>query len=187
MAKTLTGSGRDPADYRVGIIRSCLVTDDRERDWPAVRDGERRRMAVYSQFRDAAGGHGGVAGITEEERIPQTWVVGDVDHCVTELAAFIREYGLTDIVTWARAARHAAGADGTKPGTFRPRRGAAAAGDVSGIAPHGAIRAGGTASRAHPPSLTGYIRSASMMAWAKAWGASCGRLCPIPPPISRCS
>ena len=97
----LRGSGRDPADYRVGIIKSCLVTDDPERDWPAVRDGERRRMAVYNQFRAESGGHGGVAGITEEARIPQTWVVGDVDHCVRELAAFIREYGLTDIVTWA--------------------------------------------------------------------------------------
>ena len=28
-------------------------------------------------------------------------MVGDVDHCVAELSAFIREYGLTDIVTWA--------------------------------------------------------------------------------------
>ncbi len=96
----LTASGRDPAHYRVGIIKSCLVTDDRDRDWPAVREGERRRMAVYSQFREAAGGHGGVAGITEEARIPQTWVVGTVDECVAELAAFIREYGLTDVVTW---------------------------------------------------------------------------------------
>ena len=41
-----------------------------------------------------------MAGITEESRIPQTWVVGTVDECVAELAAFIREYGLTDLVTW---------------------------------------------------------------------------------------
>ena len=99
--KAPTDSGRDPADYRVGIIKSCLVTDDPERDWPAVREGERRRMAVYNQFRAVSGGHGGVSGITEEARIPQTWVVGSVEHCVAELAAFIREYGLTDIVTWA--------------------------------------------------------------------------------------
>jgi alkanesulfonate monooxygenase SsuD/methylene tetrahydromethanopterin reductase-like flavin-dependent oxidoreductase (luciferase family) len=99
--EALKGSGRDPANYRVGIIRPCLVTDDPERDWPAVRAGERRRMAVYGRFREEAGGHGGVAGITEETRIPQTWIVGNVDHCVNELAAFIREYALTDIVTWA--------------------------------------------------------------------------------------
>jgi alkanesulfonate monooxygenase SsuD/methylene tetrahydromethanopterin reductase-like flavin-dependent oxidoreductase (luciferase family) len=33
----LAGAGRDPQNYRVGIIRSCLVTDDVERDWPPVR------------------------------------------------------------------------------------------------------------------------------------------------------
>src|SRR5258708_1837998 len=42
-----------------------------------------------------------VEGITEEQRIPQTWVVGNVDHCVAELTSFIEEYGLTDIVSWA--------------------------------------------------------------------------------------
>ena len=31
-AATLRADGRDPASYRIGIIRSCLVTDDRERD-----------------------------------------------------------------------------------------------------------------------------------------------------------
>ena len=41
-----------------GIIRPCLVTDDPERDWPVVRAGERRRMEVYSRFREEAGGHG---------------------------------------------------------------------------------------------------------------------------------
>jgi alkanesulfonate monooxygenase SsuD/methylene tetrahydromethanopterin reductase-like flavin-dependent oxidoreductase (luciferase family) len=95
------GEGRDPAEFRIGIIRSCLVTDDRERDWAAVRVAERRRMEVYNRFREEAGGHGGVAGIVEAERIPQTWVVGNVEHCVAELSAFIEEYGFTDIVTWA--------------------------------------------------------------------------------------
>jgi alkanesulfonate monooxygenase SsuD/methylene tetrahydromethanopterin reductase-like flavin-dependent oxidoreductase (luciferase family) len=93
--------GRETSDFRIGIIRSCLVTDDRERDWGAVRTAERRRMAVYDRFRQEAGGHGGVAGITEAERIPQTWVVGNVDHCVAELTAFIEQYGFTDIVTWS--------------------------------------------------------------------------------------
>jgi alkanesulfonate monooxygenase SsuD/methylene tetrahydromethanopterin reductase-like flavin-dependent oxidoreductase (luciferase family) len=97
----LQSSGRDPAGYRIGIIRSCLVTDDPERDWPPVRAAERRRMEVYNRFRAESGGHGGVAGITEESRIPQTWVVGTVERCVAELTAFIKEYGITDIVTWA--------------------------------------------------------------------------------------
>jgi alkanesulfonate monooxygenase SsuD/methylene tetrahydromethanopterin reductase-like flavin-dependent oxidoreductase (luciferase family) len=97
----LTASGRDPAAYRVGIIRSCLVTDDAARDFAPIRAAERRRMALYQQFRGESGGHGGVAGITEEQRIPQGWIVGTLDECVVKMAAFIREFGLTDVVCWA--------------------------------------------------------------------------------------
>ena len=89
-------------------------------------------MEVYSRFREAAGGHGGVAASTEESH-PQTWVVGDVDHCVAELAAFIREYALTDIVTWAVPPGMRPEQMNAEPGTFRPRRGAKVAGDVPGI------------------------------------------------------
>ena len=42
-----------------------------------------------------------VAGIAQEQRIPQGWIVGTLDECVAKTAAFIHEYGLTDIVTWA--------------------------------------------------------------------------------------
>jgi alkanesulfonate monooxygenase SsuD/methylene tetrahydromethanopterin reductase-like flavin-dependent oxidoreductase (luciferase family) len=100
----LVATGRDPDTKRVGIIRSCLVTDDAERDWPAVRAAERYRMSVYARFQEEIGGGvsaGGVRGNTGAERIPQTWVVGDVEHCVAELRAFIREYGITDLVSWA--------------------------------------------------------------------------------------
>jgi hypothetical protein len=34
-------------------------------------------------------------------RIPQTWVVGNVEYCVKELTSFLCEYGITDLVTWA--------------------------------------------------------------------------------------
>jgi len=97
----LRKNGRDPADYRVGIIRSCLVTDDAERDFAPIRAAERRRMALYNRFRAESGGHGGVAGITEEQRIPQGYIVGTLDECVARMVGFIREYSLTDVVTWA--------------------------------------------------------------------------------------
>jgi len=97
----LAQAGRDPTQYRVGIIRSCLVTDDAERDFAPIRVAERRRMVLYNRFRAESGGHGGVAGIAEEQRIPQGWIVGTPDECVAKMAAFIREYGLTDIVCWA--------------------------------------------------------------------------------------
>ena len=69
-------------------------------------------------------------GIAEAERIPQTWVVGDVEHCVNELAAFIDEYGLTDIVTWAVPPGLHARPDQCQPRALRARGGAAAQGDV---------------------------------------------------------
>src|SRR4051812_27925940 len=92
-------AGRDPDAYRVGIIRNVFVTDDRERDWPPLREGERYRMQVYGRFFEEAG-MGGAGAFEERDRIPQRAIVGDVDHCVAELTSFITEYDLTDVVTW---------------------------------------------------------------------------------------
>lgn len=95
--EALSSSGRNPRDYRVGIIRSILVTDDRNTDWPVVRAAERYRMALYQKFFEESGEGFGERG----EPIPQTWIIGDVDQCVEELVAFISEFGITDIVTMA--------------------------------------------------------------------------------------
>lgn len=92
----LTASGRDPGDYRVGIIRGVLVTDDRDADWPVVRAAERYRMELYTRFFEESGE--GIGG--RGDRVPQTWIVGSVDDCVAELTAFIEEFGITDLVTW---------------------------------------------------------------------------------------
>src|SRR6476660_5036155 len=98
---TLKASGRNPDSYRFGIIRSCLVTDDPERDWPAVRAAERYRGQIYRSFNKDESAAGGVSGNTREASIPQTWVVGNVEHCMKELTSFVHEYGITDLVTWA--------------------------------------------------------------------------------------
>jgi alkanesulfonate monooxygenase SsuD/methylene tetrahydromethanopterin reductase-like flavin-dependent oxidoreductase (luciferase family) len=95
--EALRTDGRNPQDHRVGIIRSILVTDDIETDWPVVRAAERYRMALYRRFFEESGEGFGASG----EPIPQTWIVGDVDHCVNELQAFIATFGITDIVTMA--------------------------------------------------------------------------------------
>ena len=93
----LTASGRNPRDYRVGIIRSILVTDDRNTDWAMVRAAERYRMELYKRFFEESG-----EGIGEKgDPVPQTWVVGDVAHCVDELKSFIETFGITDIVSMA--------------------------------------------------------------------------------------
>jgi len=91
----LNATGIDEKRRRVGLIKSVLVTDDPERDWPVIRDAERYRMQLYGRF-FAEGGIDFGSG----EHIPQTWVVGDVDHCVKELDAFMRRFRMTDLVTW---------------------------------------------------------------------------------------
>jgi alkanesulfonate monooxygenase SsuD/methylene tetrahydromethanopterin reductase-like flavin-dependent oxidoreductase (luciferase family) len=88
--------GGDPDDYRVGIIRSVYVTDDRERDWPMIREAERFRMGVYTKFMaetpdEYAWGH--------PEAIPQNVIVGTAEECVAELRSFIERYGITDMAT----------------------------------------------------------------------------------------
>jgi alkanesulfonate monooxygenase SsuD/methylene tetrahydromethanopterin reductase-like flavin-dependent oxidoreductase (luciferase family) len=93
----LNATGRNPADYRVGIIRSILVTDDRDTEWRAVRAAERYRMALYRRFFEESGEGFGDTG----EPVPQTWIVGSVDECVNQLKAFIGEFGITDIVSMA--------------------------------------------------------------------------------------
>jgi alkanesulfonate monooxygenase SsuD/methylene tetrahydromethanopterin reductase-like flavin-dependent oxidoreductase (luciferase family) len=95
--EALEAEGRDPASHRVGIIRSILVTDDRDTDWPLVRAAERYRMKLYQKFFDESGEGFGDGG----EPIPQTWIVGSVDECVRELQEFIARFGITDIVTMA--------------------------------------------------------------------------------------
>ena len=91
----LEASGREAGDYRVGIIKGVFVTDDAERDWPAVKESERYRMKLYSRFFAESQTDFGSG-----DHIPQNWVVGDVDHCVRELAGFMSTYGITDLVTW---------------------------------------------------------------------------------------
>lgn len=95
----LRADGRDPDDYRVGIIKPCFVTDNRDRDWPAIRAAEKFRMEYYARAFESAGR--GAPPDQDKERISQNWLVGNVDHCVRELTTFIRRYGITDMVTWA--------------------------------------------------------------------------------------
>jgi len=93
----ITSSGKDPRQHRKGIIRSVLVTDDRESEWPIIRAAERYRMQLYNRFFEESGEGFGEQG----EPIPQTWIVGNEDHCVDEICAFAREFHITDMVTMA--------------------------------------------------------------------------------------
>jgi alkanesulfonate monooxygenase SsuD/methylene tetrahydromethanopterin reductase-like flavin-dependent oxidoreductase (luciferase family) len=94
--EAVIADGRSPRDFRIGIIRGVLVSDDPERDWPAVRQSERYRMQLYQRFFEESGEGFGAGG----QRIPQTWIVGDVAACTDAIVEFVVEYGVTDLVTW---------------------------------------------------------------------------------------
>ena len=74
-----------------------MVTNDAKGDWQQIREAERYRMALYRRFFKESGEGFGDPG----EPVPQTWIVGDVAHCVSELLSFIAEFGITDIVSMA--------------------------------------------------------------------------------------
>ena len=95
----LRASGRDPGDYRVGLIRSVFVTDDPERDWEPIKAAERYRMSIYARFSSETPDN--LAALQDpRSSIPQGWLIGDEDHCVAELTSYIQEFGITDLVTW---------------------------------------------------------------------------------------
>jgi alkanesulfonate monooxygenase SsuD/methylene tetrahydromethanopterin reductase-like flavin-dependent oxidoreductase (luciferase family) len=97
--RELRAAGRDPDALRIGIIRSWLVTDDPERDWPAFRAAERYRMVHYGNW--AAESREKVAAFNDPGRIPQTYMIGSAEKCAEQVARFVLDYGLTDLVGWA--------------------------------------------------------------------------------------
>jgi len=95
----LTATGGDPDDYRVGMIRPWLITDDAERDWAALKPAEIYRARRYTDWAIESGD--AITDFRDPQRIPQTWVIGDADHCAETIGAFLAEHGITDLVTWA--------------------------------------------------------------------------------------
>jgi alkanesulfonate monooxygenase SsuD/methylene tetrahydromethanopterin reductase-like flavin-dependent oxidoreductase (luciferase family) len=89
-------AGDDPGQRRVGIIRSFYVSDDRERDWPALREAERFRMAIYNKFMAATPDD---YGWREEGGIPQNAFMGTPEECVNEIVSFASTFGITDIAS----------------------------------------------------------------------------------------
>lgn len=92
----VNAKGEDPDDYRVGIIRSVYVTDDRERDWPKIREAERFRMGVYGSFMAETPDDYGWG---SSDGIPQNVIVGGATQVTQEISEFINTYGITDIAT----------------------------------------------------------------------------------------
>lgn len=93
-------AGGDPTGRRVGIIRPWLVTDDRDRDWPPIREAERYKARQYAEWLTESGDDVSLQLTGATEPIPQTWVVGDEETVLEQMTDFIERFGITDVVTW---------------------------------------------------------------------------------------
>ncbi|HTO08723.1 MAG TPA: LLM class flavin-dependent oxidoreductase, partial [Myxococcota bacterium] len=97
--RELRARGADPDARRIGIIRSWLVTDDPERDWPPFRAAERYRMVHYGNW--ASESREKVAAFNDPGRIPQTYMTGNAEKCAEQVVEFVQKFGVTDLVGWA--------------------------------------------------------------------------------------
>jgi alkanesulfonate monooxygenase SsuD/methylene tetrahydromethanopterin reductase-like flavin-dependent oxidoreductase (luciferase family) len=95
----LAALGRSADERRVGIIRPWLITDDRAREWPEIREAERYKARIYADWIRESGDAVSFMG-DAETAIPQTWIVGDAEAVFEQLTAFIAKFGFTDLVTW---------------------------------------------------------------------------------------
>jgi alkanesulfonate monooxygenase SsuD/methylene tetrahydromethanopterin reductase-like flavin-dependent oxidoreductase (luciferase family) len=96
----VSSAGDDPTRRRVGIIRPWLITEDKNREWPAIREAERYKARIYADWiRESGDDVSFMSGA--ETAIPQTWIVGDAETVHEQLAAYVAKFGFTDVVTWA--------------------------------------------------------------------------------------
>jgi probable F420-dependent oxidoreductase len=108
----LSRLGKNPADYRIGLIKPWFVAEGREDPvWQQAREGERYRAAVYrpwaqDNFRAAP---------SEPAPIDQSYLVGPPDAIAERLAALREDLPVTDFISWGTPV----GMDPADPGVRR--------------------------------------------------------------------
>jgi alkanesulfonate monooxygenase SsuD/methylene tetrahydromethanopterin reductase-like flavin-dependent oxidoreductase (luciferase family) len=91
--------GRDPRDYRVGLIKSWFVSDHGRDDpvWETIRERERYRGSTYAPWL--------AAGYTRprENSVPidQGYMIGSPAEVISQIDEATKELPLTDIIGWA--------------------------------------------------------------------------------------
>ena len=91
--------GRNPSDYRVGVIKPWFVADSRDDAvWQRARHHERYRAAVYAPWiRD---GEFPPLPAGEPRPIDQSYLVGPSSQIVDELSRFRETLPATDLIGW---------------------------------------------------------------------------------------
>jgi alkanesulfonate monooxygenase SsuD/methylene tetrahydromethanopterin reductase-like flavin-dependent oxidoreductase (luciferase family) len=92
--------GRNPADYRIGLIKSAFVADDRsDPEWRRVAERERYRGASYAPWIRAAN-FAAPSLDSPPEPIDQSWFVGSPDYLVDAIGRFREFLPVTELMTW---------------------------------------------------------------------------------------
>jgi probable F420-dependent oxidoreductase len=105
--------GKNPADYRIGLIKPWFVADGREDAvWQEAREGERYRAAVYQPW-IREGGFPTLPG--DAVPIDQSYLVGSPSEITDRLHAQREVLPITDFISWGTPV----GMDPADPGVRR--------------------------------------------------------------------
>jgi alkanesulfonate monooxygenase SsuD/methylene tetrahydromethanopterin reductase-like flavin-dependent oxidoreductase (luciferase family) len=90
--------GRDPRDYRVGLIKSWFLADNGRDDplWQTVRERERYRMSTYAPWLAAGYTRPGPGAVP----IDQGHMVGSPGEIIEQIDALLKFLPLTDLMSW---------------------------------------------------------------------------------------
>ena len=106
--------GKNPADYRIGLIKPWFIVDRRDDPlWLEAREGERYRAAVYRPWIMAGGFPRVEPG--EAQPIDQSYLVGTPAEVAERLHALREEIPITDFISWGTPV----GIDPAAPGVRR--------------------------------------------------------------------
>lgn len=91
--------GRDPADYRVGLIKSWFVADSRDDPlWAEASAREKYRWSSYANWIGQSDFAAPLAG--EPEPINQNYMVGPPGKIVDAIHQLREDVPVTDIMSW---------------------------------------------------------------------------------------
>lgn len=104
--------GRDPRDYRVGLIKPWFLADAGRDDslWSTVRERERYRGQTYAPWIAA----GYVRPGPDVVPIDQTYMVGSPAELIRQIDGLVNQLPLTEIMGWGTP-------PGMDPADFNPR------------------------------------------------------------------
>jgi hypothetical protein len=91
--------GRNPADFRVGLIKSWFLSDEGRDDplWQTIRERERYRGSTYAPWIAA----GYVRPDPGAVPIDQGYMIGSPADLIAQVDATAKSLPLTDIISWA--------------------------------------------------------------------------------------